>query len=220
MPSPRDTQADWPGLEVIARGANRLCARDPADPRHCLKFELPAPARTRVGARARLRRWLGRRLPALGDNAVELRAWRRLRQRLGSAVDGRFAACHDRIDTPWGQALRCDCILLDDGSPAPSLYRLLFEDPRHAAAPLCAAVDDLEAWLVTHAVPLFDLNAGNFVVVPDGPALRLVCVDAKSIVAGKQLLPLARWARPLMRRKLARRAERLRQRILNALPAP
>ena len=49
------------GLEVLARGANRLCARDPVNPAHCLKFELAGPERTRGGLRARIRRWFGRR---------------------------------------------------------------------------------------------------------------------------------------------------------------
>ena len=227
----------WEGLEVLARGANRLCARDPVNPTHCLKFELPGPERPKAGLRARFRRWLGRRFPRLGDNGVEWRAWQRLHRRHGDALAGRFAACHGVVDTRWGPALRCDCVLLDDGTPAPSLYKCLFGEPlpaspcgsRHAgeafaamAAPtgappevsaLCAAVDDFEAFLLACGIPLFDLNAGNFVVLPTGWGVRLVCVDAKSTLSGKELLPFSRWIPWLRRRKLRRRAERLRQRI-------
>lgn len=215
----------WPGLEIIARGANRMCGRDPARPGACLKFELPADQRTRVGLRQRLRRWLGRRFAALGDNRTELRAWLGLRERLGARLDGRIAASHGIVATAWGPALHCDCVCLADGTPAPSLYRLLFEEPRYPAQSLCAAVDAFEAWLLAHDVPLFDLNAGNLVVVPDGDQspdgpLRLVCVDAKSVVADKEIVPLSRWSRRLRRRKIARRAQRLRQRILNALSGP
>lgn len=211
------TGNDWQGLEIVSRGANRLCARDPAKPMYCLKFELPIAERTRVGARQNLRRRLALRFPALGENHTELRAYRSLRARLGERTDGYLAACHDLLATPWGPALRCDCVLLADGSPARSLYHHLFENPRHPAAALCGAVDRFEAWLLRHDIPLFDLNAGNFVVVARGDTLELVCIDTKSVLSGKELLPFSRWSRRLMHRKVARRCRRLRQRIVDAL---
>jgi hypothetical protein len=208
---------DWQGLQVISRGANRLCARDPGDPSYCLKFELPVAERTRVGARQRMRRWLAIRFPRFGENETEWRAYRKLRARLGAGTDAYLAACHGLVSMPHGKALRCDCILLDDGTPAPSLYRCLFEEPRYPAEILCAAVDVFEAWLVRHRIPLFDLNAGNFVVLPQGDQVMLVCIDTKSILSGKEILPFSRWSRSLMRRKIQRRAQRLRQRIRAAL---
>ena len=176
-----------------------MCARDPLNPAHCLKFELPGAERTRAGLRARLRRWLGRRFPSRGDNAVELRAWQRLQR-----------------DTRWGRALRCDCVTLEDGTPAPSLYKCIFGEPLPCGS-LQEAVSEFEAFLVARGIPLFDLNAGNFVVVPAGDGVRLVCVDAKSTVAGKEIVPVSRWIPWLRRRKVRRRAERLRQRIRTAL---
>jgi hypothetical protein len=214
---PDNDAEDWQGLQIISRGANRLCARDPGDPSHCLKFELPSSERTRVGARQRMRRWLAVRFPRFGENETELRAYRKLRARLGSDTDAYLAACHDLVDTPHGRALRCDCILLDGGTPAPSLYHCLFTEPRYSATVLCGAVDTFEAWLIRHEVSLFDLNAGNFVVLPHGDQARLVCIDIKSILNGKEILPFSRWSRSLMRRKIERRAQRLRQRIRAAL---
>jgi hypothetical protein len=208
---------DWQGLEIISRGANRLCARDPRDPVHCLKFELPPAERTRVGMRQSARRWLARLFPRLGENETELRAYRKLRARLGAGTEGRLAACHGLVDMLQGTALRCDCVLLEDGSPARSLYHHLFADSRYPAARLCAAVDDFEAWLLDNDIPLFDLNAGNFVVVPYAGRIELICVDTKSVVSGKEILPFSRWSRRLMRRKVARRAQRLRERIRTAL---
>lgn len=222
----------WEGLDVLARGANRLCARDPVNPRHCLKFELPGPERTQAGLRARIRRWYGRRFPSRGDNGVELRAWQCLQRRHGDALEGRFAACHGIVDSRWGRALRCDCILLDDGTPAPSLYRVMFGEPipcrsgvsrdafgdRSRLTPLLQeAVTDFEAFLLARGIPLFDLNAGNFVVVPTDTGVRLVCVDAKSTVSGKELVPISRWIPWLRRHKVRRRAERLRQRIRSGI---
>ena len=170
-----------------------------------------------MGARQRIRRWLAQRFPALGENETELRAYRKLRARLGADTDAYLAACHGLVNMPHGKALSCDCILLDDGTPAPSLYHCLFREPRYPAEILCAAVDVFEAWLIRRAIPLFDLNAGNFVVLPHGDQVRLVCVDTKSILSGKEILPFSRWSRNLMRRKIERRAQRLRQRIRSAL---
>ena len=78
-------------------------------------------------------------------------------------------------------------------------------------------MDDFERCLLDRGIPLFDLNAGNFVVVPAGAGVRLVCVDAKSTVSGKELVPISRWIPWLRRRKIRRRAERLRQRIRTSL---
>ncbi|MFT3762596.1 MAG: YrbL family protein [Pseudoxanthomonas sp.] len=211
----------WAGLRVIAHGANRLCAIDPDDPAHCLKFELPAPARTRVGLRQRLRRALSRRWPRFAENRTELRAWQRLRRRFGHGIEDRFAGCEGIVETPWGEALRCRCVRLPDGRPARSLYAHLFDGaPEFPADALCAAVEDFERFLVERGIPLFDLNAGNFAVVPAADGVRLVCVDAKSTLAGKEILPLSRWLPWLRRRKTARRAQRLRQRIRDALARP
>lgn len=69
-------------------------------------------------------------------------------------------------------------------------------------------------------IPLFDLNPGNFVVVPKAQGVTLVCIDVKSAAGAKQILPFSRWSGRLMQRKIARRAQRLRQRqrIIDALP--
>ncbi len=212
------TTTHWQGLEIISHGANRLCVRDPGDASKCLKFELPAEQRTRVGMRQQLRRWLARSFPRFGENRTELRAYRSLYARLGASLENHIAVCHAIIDTPHGKALQCDCVLAGDGSPAPSLYHCLFVEPRYDAESLCTASEAFEAWLIQHQIPLFDLNAGNFVVQAQGGSLRLVCVDAKSVLSGKEILPFSRWSRRLMQRKIARRALRLRARIRSALP--
>lgn len=204
-------------MDIISRGANRLCVRDPDDASRCLKFELASQERTEVGPRQRLRRWLAGRFPGLGENRTELRAYRQLRMRVGESVQDHLAACHGIIGTSHGSALQCDCILAAGGSPAPSLYQCIFGQRQHGADALCEAVDAFESWLIRNDVPLFDLNAGNFVVLQHGNGLRLVCVDAKSVLSGKEILPFSRWSRRLMHRKVARRAERLRTRIRAAL---
>jgi hypothetical protein len=213
----------FPADRILAHGANRLCVRDPDSDAHCLKYELPPEQRTRVGARQRLRRWLARRMPALGENRTELRAWRWLQSRLGDAPDGFVAPCEGLVRTPEGTALRCVLVRDTHGAPARSLYAHLFESTPYQAAQLCAAVDRFEAWLLHHGIPLFDLNSGNLVVVDDPRSpcgVRLVCVDVKSILDGREIVPVSRWIPWLRARKLRRRAERLRARIRDRLAPP
>lgn len=214
-PSPGDV---WNHMTVIGRGANRVCVVDRRDTRQCLKFMLPADQRTRVGLRQRIQRWRAARKPARDENHAELRAWLQLSARIPLAdLQGRIATVLGVFPTVYGQALSCERITLADASPAPSLYALLFEHRQYEAEPLCAAVSEFEHWLLEHRIPLFDLNTGNLLVLPQGDQLRLVCVDAKSVVSGKEIVPLSRWFNALARRKIRRRAERLRERIRMAL---
>lgn len=207
----------WQGLDVLARGANRLCVRDPDDDSACLKFELAAHERTRASLRERLRRAWAQRFESFGENAVELRAYQRLHARWGEETHQVFAICQALVSTRWGRALRCTLMRDADGRAARSLYAHLFEGTPFSADALCREVDRIEAWLLQRQVPLFDLNAGNFVVADVDGSPRLICIDGKSTLSGKELLPLSRWLPHLMRRKIQRRAQRLRQRIGHAL---
>lgn len=215
-PRPGDA---WQHMTVIGRGANRVCVIDRRDTRQCLKFMLPASQRTGVGLRQRLQRWRATRKPQHDENHAELRAWLQLSARLPATdLQAHMATVLGILPTAYGPALCCERITLADGTPAPSLYALLFEQPQYPAQVLCAAVDAFEDWLLRHRIALFDLNPGNLLVLPSDEGVRLVCVDAKSIVAGKELVPLARWFNTLARRKIRRRAQRLRDRIRAALP--
>lgn len=189
----------WHGFELIAPGTHRICVRDPDDARYCLKFERPPHETSAPGPRERLRRRLAQRFPRFGD-----------------AIDARFARCTGLVATPHGLALRQRCVTDADGRPAPSLFALLAAPSPFDPERLCEAVAAFERWLIEHRVPLFDLNAGNFVVAGDAAAPRLVCIDSKSLAAGKEIVPLSRLVPALMRRKIARRAERLRRRIREA----
>lgn len=211
----------WQGMPVVAAGANRVCVLDPDMPGHCLKYlQAPDPQRPRA-LRHRLRAWWQVHGPGRDANALEWQAWRWLHARQGDALDLRVARCLGIASTANGPALRCRLVPSNEGSgAAPSLYALLFGPARgrYDAPALCAAVARFEAWLQRHALPLFDLNSGNLVVVERDGLPELVCVDVKSVLGGKEPIPVSRWSRRLMRRKIARRAERLRQRILAHAP--
>lgn len=200
-------------MTVIGRGASRVCVVDRRDSAHCLKFMLPLHERSRVGLRQRLRRWLAARR-GRDDNALEMKGWLWLAERVpAEELDGHVATCLGLLPTAWGHALCCERVRQADGTTAPSLNELIAAGVPCGSTALCAAVDAFEQWLLQHRIPLFDLNGDNLRVLDAGHQPRLVCVDAKSIVSGRELIPLSRRMPPLRRRKLGRRAERLRQRI-------
>lgn len=209
-----DADARWQGMQVIARGANRVCVLDPDLPGHCLKYELrPQPGMRRYWRR-RVRHALSRRFPRFGLNATELLAWRRLHARMGDDLLGRVAPCIGIVQTGAGTALRARLAADASGRPAPSIASLLGRGPGgFDPTALVLALDGFEAWLLANRIPLSDLNAGNLVVVERDGGLGLVCVDLKSTVSGRELVPLSRWAWPLMRAKIQRRCQRLRERI-------
>lgn len=200
-------------MDVVSRGANRVCVRDPGSTAHCLKY-LPGPAgASRPSGTRRLRE----RLAGTGDaNLAELRAWHWVLPRLDGSEPWRLAASEAIVQTPAGPALRCALVCDGTGEPAPSLHQLLTgaalaDDQRQA---LAAAVTRFEAGLQRQHIPLFDLNSGNLVRIHREGRPELVCIDLKSVLVRKELVPLARWSRRLMHAKIARRAARLRERIL------
>ncbi len=186
--------ARWKGMQVVNRGANRICVRDPDSAGHCLKYSL-SPT---------------------GANLAELRAWRLVQPRLDGDESWRLAASEAIVQTPAGPALRCELVRDESGEPAPSLYQLLagpaLPDAQRQA--LAESVCRFEAWLQRQHIPLFDLNSGNLACVQRAGQTELVCIDLKSVLVRKELIPLARWSRRLMHAKIARRAARLRERIL------
>ena len=208
-----DTVDRWRGYQVVGRSTNRICVLDPEDSTKCLKFELSPLEQGRTTWRNRLRRWIGRRFPYFGYNSAEWRAYCKLRRRLGARLHEHAARVFGLVWTPDGLALWVDRVM-DRGAPAKRLAYWLTEDRRYPEKVLLAAVDRLEAFLATYRIPLFDLNTHNLLLREEADgSLRLVSVDLKSVAQTKKLLPLSRWSRFLMRQKIRRRAQRLRERI-------
>lgn len=207
-------------LDVIARGATRVVVVDPEDPHACLKFELAARDRTQAGLRESGRRLVARLWPRFCDNATELQAYRSLHARLGDGLHHGIARVDTLTDTGWGRALRCGRVRGADGSPSASLDQLLRSRQPLDSAALCAALDRFGHWLVEHRIALFDLNAGNLLMVRDLDGYRVVCIDCKSVRAGKELVPVSRWIPALGARKIHRRLGRLKARITRSRTQP
>lgn len=205
----------WQGYDIIGKGANRVCVIDPLDAHYCLKFTLPHTEKSAKNWRQLLRQLLNHRLSIFDENAIEWHAYQRLHQRIGQDLQGKIAACIALEQHPEGMALKCEYIQQGNNHPAPSIYHLITQQKNtYTATQLCLAVDVFIDWLLYWRIPLFDINAGNLVVVEnDAQDIHLVCIDVKSSLIGKELLPISYWSKFLMKRKILRRSERLKQRI-------
>ena len=204
----------WNGYRVVAKGAFRICLESPDDPNLLLKFSMNDPRTPSL--RARVRRWWARRAPHRLENAIEWRAWETFIKPLPSAHQQHFARCVGLIDTDIGRALVVERVCHWDGKAAPSLMEVMAHRGPYAPRELCLIVDALVAVLRQHRIPLFDINPQNLVVCEQPEGLRLVCIDLKSALISKELLPISRMVPMLREKKLLRRAERLRRRILAA----
>lgn len=211
-----------PPGEELGRGANRSVHALADDPSRCVKVALPRDERGiagRTGALRRAWRALRHRRDA---NRDEWTAWHQLHARLGDALARVAAPCLALEDGPEGTRLWCARLRNADGTPARSLNAVLAAPGGIDAASVIVALDRLEADLLALDIPLTDLNGGNLMLVAgapgEPPALR--CVDLKSVVAPKGALPFVHRIPALWRRKVARRAERLRQRIRATLAPP
>lgn len=208
--------------EELGRGAHRRVHAHPTDPSRCIKVNLPLAERGIPGRTGALvRAWRALR-PQRDPNLDEWAAWRTLHARLGDALARVAAPCLALEPGADGMHLHCVRLRNADGTPARSLNAILAGPAGVDAAALVAALDRFEAALLALDIPLTDLNGGNLMLVqgPPGEAPMLQCVDLKSVVAPKGAVPFANTVPALRRRKLVRRAARLRRRILATLAPP
>lgn len=204
--------ASWQHIEVIARGANRMCVVDPHDPAFCIKLDLHQN-QAKAGWSNNLRRFFARVLPDNSFAHQELRQFTCLKKSAGPDIGQHFATIDGLVDTPMGTGLRCQRIIGVDGSTAHPIH-YYFD---HAQAPdlevLIDALDRFGDFLIKNDIPLFDLNSGNLLVRKTEHAFQIVCVDIKSLGKTKELIPFALWFKSLRRKKLRRRLNRLKAMI-------
>lgn len=206
-----EQQVQWSAADVIGKGANRICVRDVQDPAICLKIDLPKHQRSVKNFRQRIRRELSDRLSLFNENYIEWQAYQRLVQRLGHDVlDSYMARCISLDASAQGLILRCELVQSADGQVAKSLFHYMQHPDDLNPDALCAALDQFQAWLIKYNIPLFDLNSGNLVVQRDGEQLQLKCIDVKSVLRSKEIIPVSYWFKKLMHNKIKRRIARLK----------
>ncbi len=206
-----EQQVQWSAADVIGKGANRICVRDVQDPAICLKIDLPKHQRSVKNFRQRIRRELSDRLSLFNENYIEWQAYQSLVQRLGHDIlDPYMARCISLDASAQGLILRCELVQSADGQIAKSLFHYMQHPDEMNPDALCAALDQFQAWLIKYNIPLFDLNSGNLVVQRDGEQLQLKCIDVKSVLRSKEIIPVSYWFKKLMHNKIKRRIARLK----------
>ena len=198
--------------DVIGKGANRICVRDAHDPSVCLKIDLPQHERRVKNLRQKIRRELSRRFVRFNENYIEWQAYQHLVQRLGQqTLDPYMARCLSLEQAEHWLILYCELVTNAQGEVARSLYDHMQRSPSQLDPDqVCQALDQFQAWLIQHDIPLFDLNAGNLVVQSDANGLQLKCIDVKSVLNAKEIIPISYWSKALMHKKIKRRIGRLK----------
>lgn len=198
--------------QIIGKGANRICVRDLQDSNVCLKIDLPKHERRVKNFRQHVQRQLSDRFAVFNENYIEWHAYQSLVKRLGHEIVDRYIAqCLSLAPSTQGLILRCELIQSADGEVAKSLFYYMQQQQQLLDAQmLCTALDQFQDWLIQYNIPLFDLNSGNLVVQRDGKQLQLKCVDVKSVLRGKEIIPVSYWFKKLMHKKIKRRIARLK----------
>ncbi|WP_436915164.1 YrbL family protein [Acinetobacter gandensis] len=186
-------------IECLGRGANRYTIVHPENNARCLKL----PTHATQGANL---------------NQLEYQAYQQLAARALQS-DVFFVQCYGLLDTNLGQALEVERLFLPNQKPAQSLYQWLQDKSLQQDYPVHVIVEMIEqftGYLIENDLPIFDLNSGNLMLCEHHNQLALKYVDVKSLLQSKEIIPISRWFKGLMHRKVKRRAERLKQRILSA----
>lgn len=209
MTSVQDVQ--YATQDIIGQGANRVCVKDPLHANQCLKIDLPKHARSAKNLRQKIRRVLSDQFVFLNENYIEWHAHQRLLKRLDARVLAHYIApCLNLEQRGQTWVLSCELVRSDNGDIAQSIYQYIQQQKSLNQTQLFAALDCFEAWLIQHNIPLFDLNAGNLVVQHCADTLHIKCIDIKSTLRSKEIIPLSYWSKAMMHRKIKRRMARLK----------
>lgn len=204
-------EGQYAPAQIIGKGANRICVRDVEDPNVCLKIDLPKHERSVKNLRQRIRRELSDRFTIFNENYIEWQAYQALVTRLGqSTLDHHMARCLSFEQVNQGLMLRCELVQSVNGHVAKSLFYYMQHQEGIDPDLLCAALEEFQIWLIQYNIPLFDLNAGNLVVQHTAQGLKLKCIDVKSVLRSKEIIPVSYWSKQLMHKKIKRRITRLK----------
>lgn len=200
--------------EYLGAGANRYCVISPSDPQVCLKIDLPPEQRQIKNFRQKIQRFLSAHFYRFNENYIEWSAYQRLKRRIDEHELHQFIASCLKLEVVHAQLiLSCELIRDEQGEVSLSLHHYLKHQIPLNIEAVCHSIDQLTDWLIQHNIPLFDLNSGNLVVQHHRGGLRLKCIDVKSTLKSKEIIPWSYWSDFLMHKKLRRRAERLKQLI-------
>ena len=152
---------------------------------------------------------VGRTQAGIRGNLDEWSALQRLAGGAMPALAGLVPQGGNLQPTDQGLGLVVELVREPDGTLSPSLKRVAEQGPLPPA--LAAKIEAFCNLLIEAAVPLFDLNPRNLVArsLPGG-GYRVHCIDVKSLGANREWTAGSSLSPFLLRRKLARRAARLK----------
>lgn len=192
-------EIDESQIEILGCGANRYSIVHPTNENRCLK--LPSDE-----------------TQAVELNKLEYRAYQQLSsQQLQH--EAFFVQCYGLVETNLGQALEVERLFLYKRQPALSLHQWLEDhhlQQQYLVTDIVRMIDSFSNYLIEHDLPIFDLNSGNLMLCEHQGKLALKYVDVKSLLQSKEIIPISRWFKGLMHRKVKRRADRLKQLLLHS----
>lgn len=198
--------------ELLGSGANRYCVISPRDNSICLKIDLPFERKKTKNWRQSIQRYLSRNFNYFNENFVEWRAAKKLHKLVTQEIALEYIAPIYSLDeSELGWILSTELVRNEDGTVAKSLHHHICENSTLSKQQLYKEIDKFCKFLLEYRIPLFDLNSGNIVIQHSSKGMRLYCVDIKSIARGKEIIPISYWSNRLMKKKILRRADRLKQ---------
>lgn len=205
------SKAEIDQATFLGAGANRYCVISPRDTSICLKIDLPAEQKKAKNWRQYLQRALAAKFHYFNENCIEWRANQKLHRLVRQQEAVKYIAQVYSLDhSDLGWILSTELVRNEDGSVAKSLYHYIQQRSALNTNAVLNAIDEFSQFLQQYNIPLFDLNSGNLVVKHTAQGLTLCCIDIKSIARGKEILPLSYWSVRLMKKKIKRRADRLK----------
>ncbi|WP_269526180.1 YrbL family protein [Coraliomargarita parva] len=191
---------------LFAVGGHRSCYRHPGDPQKCIKV-LHEPWQE-IGRRIRDPLRHVRRRVNYDENLSELKSIHKMEHKLGKQLQDHFPKAYGMVPTNLGEGLVCDFICNADGSPAPTLKSLLWQEG--LSDEVQAALDRFWDFLLQHRVIVRNPHPHNIVIrTTEAGAIEAYLIDG---FGRADFLPFVEWFPSLTIRKLkARRARQKRQ---------
>lgn len=190
--------------KAFSQGGNRLCFVHPESKDLCIKVlrpdRLPILKRREKSFPKNLKS-----LSAFDDNLQEAKTFQQITNEVGEQAYSLIPRCHGFVDTNYGKGLCIDLIRDHSGTISVTLKQYLWENGK------TAIIEQLlhsfgERW-VALCMPSRNLLLHNIVVQcnENGPA-QLIVIDG---LGWQNVISLARYIKPLARRKAARKVKRL-----------
>ena len=199
----------------VAKGRNRACYSHPNDPDRMIKVLLPdaTPDVVRKNSKSLRRRWLPAKY--LDEQLRELKAFNRLRKRLGEGAWRHIPKFHGTVETDMGLGIETDFARSVDGSAGVNLTRYF---PNEYTESVQRSVQELLRWIKDAPLVPRDFGLHNVVICENSDARHHAwLVDG---FGSAEFIPLSEWNKSHGQRMAQRRIDRFESHIQDFLNRP